>query len=81
MRNCNVIVVANKQGNDAVYFSGIDVDQLIFFLKKMNYPGELTFFVEENRSNLDHLQYDVGFDYRMEGKELVILKSGYYGIF
>ena len=81
LRNCKVIVVANKQKNDSVYFSGIDVDQLIFFLKRMDYPAELIFFVEENRSNLDHLQYDVGVDYRMQGKDLVILKSGYYGIF
>ncbi len=81
LRNCKVIVVANKQKNDSVYFSGIDVDQLIFFLKRMDYPAELIFFVEENRSNLDHLQYDVGVDYRMEGKNLVLLKSGYYGIF
>lgn len=79
--NCKVIVVANKQKNDSVYFSGIDVDQLIFFLKRMDYPAELISFVEENRSNLDHLQYDVGVDYRMEGKDLVFLKSGYYGIF
>ena len=81
LRNYKIIVVANKQKNDSVYFSGIDVDQLIFFLKRMNYQAELISFVEENRSNLDHLQYDVGVDYRMEGKDLVLLKSGYYGIF
>ena len=37
--------------------------------------------MEKNRSMLDHLEYDVGFDYRMDGSDLVILKSGYYGIF
>lgn len=81
MRDCKVIVVANKQQNDAVYFSGINVDQLIFFLKRMNYPSELVSYIEKNRGVLDHLQYDVGYDYRIEGKDLVILKSGYYGIF
>jgi hypothetical protein len=81
MRDCKVIVVANKQGNDAVYFSRINVDQLIFFLKRMNYPGELISFIEKNRSKLDHLQYDVGYDYKMDGKDLMILKSGYYGVF
>ena len=81
LRDCKVIVVANKQRNDAVYFSGIDVDQLIFFLKRMNYPGEIVSFVEENRSKLDHLKYDVGFDYKMEGQDLIILKSAYYGFF
>jgi hypothetical protein len=81
LRNCRVIVVANKQGNDCIYFSRITVDQLLFFLKRMNYRRELVSFVEENRSMLDHLQYDVGFDYRMEEGELKILKSGYYGVF
>ena len=81
MRDCRVIVVANKQGNDAVYFSRINVDQLIFFLKRMNYPETLVSFIEGNRSKLDHLQYDVGYDYKMEGENLTILKSGYYGIF
>jgi hypothetical protein len=81
LRDCRVIVVANKQQNDSVYFSRINVDQLIFFLKRMSYPIELTSFVEENRSSLDHLLYDVGIDYRMEGNDLVVLKSGYYGIF
>jgi hypothetical protein len=81
MWNCKVIVVANKQQNDAVYFSGINVDQLIFFLKRMRYPSEIVSYVERNRGCLDHLQYDAGYDYRLEGNELVILKSGYYGIF
>jgi hypothetical protein len=81
LRNCGVIVVANKQQNDSVYFSRINVDQLIFFLKRMSYPGEIVSFVERNRSKLDHLLYDVGIDYRMEGKDLAILKSGYYGVF
>lgn len=81
LRDCKVIVVANKQNNDSVYFSRINVDQLIFFLKRMGYPGEIVRFVEDHRSDLDHLLYDVGIDYRMEGDGLVILKSGYYGLF
>ena len=80
-RECGTICVANKQRSDCIYFAGIKVDPFIHFLKWLNYPNETISFVEENRSMLDHLEYDVGFDYRMEGKELVILKSGYYGIF
>ena len=81
LRDCRIIVAANKQQNDSVYFSGIDVGQLIFFLERLHYPAALTSFVEENESKLDHLRYDVGFDYRMEGDDLMILKSGYYGCF
>ncbi len=81
LRNCGVIVVANKQQNDALYFSRINIDQLLFFLKRMEYPSSHVAFVEANRNRLDHLLYDVGIDYRMEGGELRLLKSGYYGIF
>lgn len=81
LRDCSVIVVANKQGNDSVYFSRINVDQFIFFLKRMGYPEEIYSFVETHRAELDHLLYDVGFDYRVEGDSVVILKSGYYGTF
>jgi len=81
LRKCNVIIVANKQNNDGIYFSRIDIDQLIFFLKRMSYPSEICRFVEDQRSALDHQFYDVGFDYRMEGNSVVILKSGFYGLF
>ncbi len=81
LQDCKIIVVANKQENDAVYFSGIHVDQLIFFLKRMHYNPELVTFVETNRFMLDHLRYDIGFDYRIEGNEMKILKSAYYGVF
>jgi hypothetical protein len=81
LRDCRVIVVANKQQNDALYFSRINIDQLIFFLRRMEYPAPHIAFVEANRDRLDHLLYDVGIDYRMESGELRLLKSGYYGIF
>lgn len=81
LKGCRIIVVANKQRHDSVYFSGIDVAQLVFFLKKMAYPEPLVAFVEDNQSRLDHLLYDVGFDYRMEGRELIVSKSAYYGVF
>lgn len=81
LRDCNVIILANKQNNDSVYFSRINVDQLVFFLKRLGYPSELCRFVEEHRPDLDHQLYDVGFDYRIEDNNVVILKSGYYGLF
>lgn len=79
--DCHTICVANKQGNDCVYFSGVDVGQLAWFLERIGYPAELRRMVRENRANLDHLRYDVGIDYRIEAGELRVLKSGYYGVF
>lgn len=81
MKGCAVVVVANKQANDAVYFSRVTIDQLLLFLKRLDYPDRIIAFAEANRAKLDHLLFDVGFDYRTEDGELVILKSAYYGIF
>ncbi len=81
LRRCKTICVANKQSHDCVYFSGIDVDQLILFLARLEYPPETVAFVRDNRSNFDHLLFDAGFDYRLEKGALRVLKSGYYGVF
>lgn len=81
LRDCQIIVVANKPQRDGVYFSRINVDQLLLFLKRLHYPQEHVSFVEQNRARLDHLLYDVGFDYRVEDGQLKILKSACYGVF
>jgi hypothetical protein len=81
LRDCRTICVANKQENDCVYFAGIRFDRFLFFLRSMHYRADLIGFLEENRSKLDHLEFDVGIDYRMEGDKLRVLKSGYYGTF
>ncbi|MCI4677303.1 hypothetical protein K9U39_19485 [Rhodoblastus acidophilus] len=81
LRSCRTICVANKQTHDCVYFSGIDVDQLIWFLEWQGYPQEIKTFVHDNRSQFDHLLFDAGFDYRLQDGALQILKSGYYGVF
>jgi hypothetical protein len=81
LRKCKTIVVANKRTHDGIYFSRVNVEQLRFFLRKMEYPQTHIDFVDLHRHQLDHLLYDVGFDYRMEDGVLRILKSAYYGVF
>ena len=81
LRRCQTICLANKQSHDCIYFSGVDVDQLLWFLDWLRYPDAIRAFVRANRANLDHLLFDVGFDYRMERGRLLVLKSGYYGVF
>lgn len=81
LRDCRTICVANKQDHDCVYFSGVTVDQLIFFLAWLDYPTAIRDFVARQRGQLDHLLFDVGFDYRADGDRLQVLKSGYYGVF
>lgn len=81
LRRCRTICLANKQTHDCIYFSGVNVEQLQWFLDWLQYPAAIASFVRANHGNLDHLLFDVGIDYRMEQGALRILKSGYYGVF
>jgi hypothetical protein len=80
LRDCRVIVVANKRRNDAVYFSGIGIGQLIAFLKQFNYPRALIEYAEREQKNFAHLTFDIGFDYRLEKGRLLAAKSSFYNV-
>ncbi|MCP4192243.1 MAG: hypothetical protein GY768_16655 [Planctomycetaceae bacterium] len=81
LRACHTICIANKEGCDTIYFSGVDVSQLSFFLDQFSYPTETREWVAQHRSELDHLLFDVGFDYYADEHGLHVVKSGYYGVF
>ena len=81
LSKCRTICVANKQTHDCIYFSGVNVDQLLWFLERLRYPPPIVAFVRRHRDMLDHLLFDVGFDYQTHQGKLRILKSGYYGVF
>ncbi len=78
--DCEVVVVANKKVNDGLYFSRIKIDTLIQFLTREEFPDELMSFVRDHRDELDHMLYDVGLDFRVEGGEVRTLKSAFYGL-
>jgi hypothetical protein len=80
LRDCGVIVVANKKFNDGVYFSRISIAQLIQFVERLGYPPAIQDFLRHNRGQLDHLLYDVGIDYRGVDGRIEIVKSAYYGV-
>lgn len=81
LRDCRTLCVANKSTHDCIYFSGVTVRQLLLFLRRCAYPAATIAFVESHRDRLDHLLFDVGFDYALRDGELRVLKSGYYGVF
>lgn len=76
---CQTVVVANKKHNEGIYFSRITIDQLLYFLKRLDYPREIVSYIEDRRDRFDHLLFDVGYDYVMRDGKIVVLKSGYYG--
>jgi hypothetical protein len=77
--DCNRICVAKKRFADAVYYSGLDVGQLLFFLRRLDYPAAIVDFVDKHQAQLDHLRYDVGIDFTMRPDgSLEMTKSSYY---
>ncbi len=78
--NCEVVVVANKKFNDGVYFSRLPIDPLIGFLKREAFHPDIIAFAERHRDELDHMLYDVGVDYIVEGRSVKVTKSAFYGL-
>ena len=78
---CQTICVANKRTHDCIYFSGVDVHQLISFLQRFSYPAETLAWVRHHAPDLDHLLFDVGMDYRADHNGFTVLKTGFYGVF
>jgi len=80
---CKKICVAKKRRADGIYFSGITVEQLLWFFRRFSYPAPLVAFVAQHEAKFEHLFFDVGIDYRWDTdkNELVTTKSSYYGTF
>jgi hypothetical protein len=77
---CKKICVAKKRARDGVYFSGIAVEQFIFFLKRFAYPHGIVDFVTRRRESFEHLSFDVGIDYAASDDGGVIYpKTSFYG--
>ena len=81
LANCQTTVVANKKFNEGIYFSRINVQQLLWFVENMGYPSEICHFISEQQTDFSHMLYDVGIDYRMlPNGQIDVLKTSYYGI-
>jgi hypothetical protein len=78
--DCGVIVVANKKFHDGIYFSRVKIEQLLGFLERERFPVELVAFTKQYRNSLDHMLYDVGIDYVVEGGAVKVIKSAFYGL-
>lgn len=78
---CQRFCVANKRSADAVYAARISTDAAARFLARHRWPAELLSFVTERGPELDHLFWDVGFDFTGTGGELRLTKSSIYGTF
>jgi hypothetical protein len=77
---CKKICVAKKRFRDGIYFSGIAVEQLLFFLKRFSYPTAIVDFVSRRHESFEHLSFDVGIDYVAgDGGSIAYPKTSFYG--
>ncbi len=81
LMDCHTICLANKRTSNTVYFSGVNVQQLRFFLDWQQYPDFFRNFVHAHQHELDHLLFDVGVDYQVRDNQVEFVKSGVYGVF
>lgn len=64
---------------DALVYSGINVEQLAWFLGRFGYPEALREHVQAGRDGLDHLLFDVEVAFRQEGAAIVYPETTFYG--
>ena len=78
---CYKICVAHKKNKDGVYFSRVNVAQLLYFLEYFSYPVHIVDFIKSHQKKLDHLLYDVAFDCTGGPLGPVFSKGSFYGVF
>lgn len=77
---CKRVCVAKKRVRDGLYYSGIEVQQLLWFLHRYRYPEALVTQVDAWADELDHLYFDVGLDYAPgPAGDVVTTKTSFYG--
>lgn len=77
---CRKICVAKKRFRDGLYFSGIAVEQLRFFLERFEYPPGVVDLIARRPESFEHLSFDVGIDYALgEGGVMSYPKTSFYG--
>ncbi len=78
---CHQTGVARKKDKNGIYFSRVDIDQLLYFLEYFTYPDHILDFIRLHKDKLDHLLYDVAFDCTLSSKGIAYGKSSYYSVF
>lgn len=70
----------NKPSSDGLYFSQVDSEHAIAFVGRHRISDSVLEFMQEHQSELDHLKWDLGFDFLRHNGELRVVKSGIYGV-
>jgi hypothetical protein len=78
---CRRLHVSKRPSCDALAFSGVNIEQLLFTYKRFEFPAALLGFLTAHQAQLEHLLFDVAVEYRGDGRRIVYPRVGYYGSF
>lgn len=81
LKECHRVCVANKRNHDAMYFHRVDTRTMRWFARWQRWPEDFTAHLDDLGPRLEHLLWDVGFDYRRTMGGLEFVQSGIYGTF
>ncbi len=76
---CPRVCVANKRHADGLYFSGVAHAQLRTFAATHDWPPAILAWLDRHAGRLDHLLWDVGFDFHRAGADLQVPRSSIFG--
>ena len=62
-----------------MYYSNIGFENFIEFLSKNNYESSFIDDIREKKYFLNHLKFDIGFDFLIENGNFQIVKSAFFG--
>ncbi len=80
-KRCSLAWCSYKPEGDGIYLGLVDASDLARFLDRYSYPAHLRGWVLKHLDRLDHLRYDLGFDYTVTDGTVDVAKSGFYGYF
>lgn len=81
LRECIGTWCARKPAADGMYLRRVHPEDLAAFLDTYAYPPRIRTFVHENTAALDHLRFEVSFDYTVDNDDVDVHKTGFYGYF
>ena len=78
---CRRLHISKRPGRDALCFSGLNVDQLLFTYKRFELPEPMLEFLTIHRDALEHLLFDVCVEYREQDGRIHYPSVAIYGCF
>jgi hypothetical protein len=81
---CRRLHISKREHCDALCFSGVNIEQLVFAYKRFDLPAALLGFLTAHQARLEHLLFDVAIEYRAHADQvgkIEYLRVGFYGSF